>query len=320
MKKGFTLIEMLVTIAIFTLVGGAVSGGIVLLYKTQGFTWQQSVAIDEARKGIETMVKEIREATYGDDGSYPIEKAENKEFIFYSDIDKDGSVEKVRYFLGVVGSGENTQECTTYSRGGSCNVNFPDILQGNLISAQVKVSLEGDFGINNQEYAEIYVDGNYLGRICGTGCSDCPSNWQGDETFDITEYLADGSISFVADSTNQVDPICSYSMKARFELSWTEEITEGLNEFKKGVTNPVGDPATYPIDQEEVTILTSYVRNVPPIFTYLDENGNIITDNPARLIDTKMMEVYLIINVNQNRAPQDFELKSAVQLRNLKND
>jgi type II secretory pathway pseudopilin PulG len=317
--KSFTLIETIITIAVFTLVFGAVSSLIVMGYRTQSYTWQQSMAINEARKGIETMVKEIREARSGDDGSYPIELAEDKEFIFYSDIDKDGDTERVRYFLGTAGSGSQTQECVTYEDGGSCGVSFSNFLSGNLTSAEVKVSVDGDFGWS-KEYAEIYADGNYLGRVCQSGCSDCPGIWQGTQTFDVTNWASDNFISFLADASSRVNSFCPQAMKAKFEFSWRENLAGAAHQFKKGVINPVGDPPTYPLDQEEVTILSSYVRNVPPIFKYFDSNGNELTDLPARLKDTKLMEVYLIINVNPNRPPQDFELKSSVQLRNLKTE
>ena len=45
---------------------------------------------------------------------------------------------------------------------------------------------------------------------------------------------------------------------------------------------------------------------------------NEITSVPARLVDTKLMKVYLVVNVNPNRPPNEFELESFVQLRNLK--
>ena len=131
--RGFTLIETLMVIVVFGLVWGAISAFIWMIYKTYGFTWQQAVAIDEARKGIETMVKEIREARFGDDGSYPIEKAADKEFIFYSDIDQDGDTERVRYYLGTASSGKLTQECETYTDGGSCSVTFSNFLSASLI-------------------------------------------------------------------------------------------------------------------------------------------------------------------------------------------
>ena len=317
--RSFTLIETLVVITVFAVVTGALFGFIFWAYETQGFAWQQAIAIDEARKGIETMVKEIREAKEGKDGFYPIELASDKEFIFYSDIDKDGQTERVRYFLGSAGSGSQTKKCATYSDGGSCMVAFSDFLSGELQSAEVKVSVDGDFGWS-REYAEIYADGEYLDRVCKNGCSDCPGVWQGTKTFGVTNQARDDSVQFLADATSRVNDSCPHSMKAKFELSWTENLPGGSGEFKKGVIEPVGDPPSYPSDQEEVTVLSQYVRNVPPIFRYFDANGAELTETPARLKDTKLMEVYLVVNVNPEKAPQDFELRSAVQLRNLKDE
>lgn len=317
--KGFTLIETLVAVAVFALVMGALAGFVIWAYKTQGFAFQQAIAIAEARKGIETMVKEIREARMGDDGSYPIELAADKEFVFYSDIDKDGDTERVRYFLGTANSGSQTKECITYNDGGSCQVSFSNFLSGTLTSAEVKASVDGDFGWS-KEYAEVYADGNDLGRVCQTDCSDCPASWEGTQTLEVTGQALDNYISFLADASSKVDPLCPHSMKAKFELSWTENLPGGQGEFKKGVINPTGSPPQYPKDQEVVTALSQYVRNAPPIFRYFDAAGAELTETPARLKDTKVMEVYLVVNVNPEQAPQDFELKSAVQLRNLKNE
>ncbi len=320
--KGFTIIETIITIVVFSLIMGVVFAFVTMAYRTHGYTWQQSTAINEARKGIETMVKEIRMARPGEDGSYSIEKAEDKEFVFYSDIDNDGNVEKVRYFLGTVNLDSQVKECQTSVKGGSCSLDFSDFLEGDLISAEVKVSVDGDFG-HPREYADVYVDETYLGRICRTGCLDCSGDWQGTQTFDITDQAANGSVSFVIEASSHVNPICPHSMKAKFEFSWVEDLAELAHQFKKGVTKPVVGPGwkvSYPSDEEEVTVLTSYVRNVPPIFTYFNQEGEELVETPARLKDTKVMEVYLIINVNPDRAPQDFELKSAVQLRNLKDE
>lgn len=324
LSRGITFIESLVTVFIFILIFGAVSAFLVMAYQSQGYSWQQAVAIDEARKGIETMIREIREARPGDDGSYPIEKAEDKEFIFYSDIDKDGQTERVRYFLGTVNSDSQTQTCVTFLDGGSCEVNFANFFSGELELAEVKVSVEGDFGRSN-EYAEIYADGKYLGRICQTGCSDCAGVWQGTKTFDVRELALDNFLQLVADASPRVNDFCdweeeNHAMKARFELNWSEVFAQGQNELKKGVIDPTEQPISYPLDQEKVRVLTSYVRNLPPIFRYFDAQGQELIDLPARLKDTKVMEVYLVINVNPNRPPQDFELRSAVQLRNLKSE
>ncbi|PIP24866.1 MAG: hypothetical protein COX34_01865 [Candidatus Nealsonbacteria bacterium CG23_combo_of_CG06-09_8_20_14_all_36_12] len=99
MKKNFTLIETLITLATFTILILAVSSSIVYLYRTSSYDIQQAQAIDSARRGVDTMVREIREATYADTGAYLIELAQNQSFIFYSDIDRDQNIEKIRYFL-----------------------------------------------------------------------------------------------------------------------------------------------------------------------------------------------------------------------------
>jgi type II secretory pathway pseudopilin PulG len=320
--KAFTLVETLVTIGIIILSMGALAAFIVMAYRTYGYTWEQARAIDEARRGIETMVKEIREARQGDDGSYPIEKAEDKEFIFYSDIDRDGDTERVRYFLGTAGGSSQTKDCVTFADGGSCSASFSNFLEGNLTSAKVKVSVEGDFGWS-REYAEIYGDDVYLGRVCQRGCSDCAGEWQGTTVFDVTSLAQDGSLQVLADATSYVNDFCdwqeaNHSMKAQFELSWEEEVAGQEGYFKKGVINPTSPPVSYPADQEEVTILSSFVRNAPPIFEYFDENGNKIAETPARLVDTKTMRIYLVVDVDPDKDPPPFELESSVQLRNLK--
>ncbi|MFH1978840.1 MAG: hypothetical protein ABII97_00410 [Patescibacteria group bacterium] len=99
MKKGVTLIETVVFIAIFAFAFGASTGLIIYFYRTNAYIIQQAYAVNSARKGIEAMTREIREATYSDEGSYPVVDAREQSFTFYSDIDKDEKIEKIRYFL-----------------------------------------------------------------------------------------------------------------------------------------------------------------------------------------------------------------------------
>lgn len=109
-------------------------------------------------------------------------------------------------------------------------------------------------------------------------------------------------------------------MKVSFELSWQEEIADAGSQFKKGIINPQGSPAEYLLEEERISILSSFVRNSPPIFEYFDAQGNMIEEYPARLTDTKVMRVFLIIDVDPERSPNPFELESSVHLRNLKQD
>lgn len=323
-KNGFTIIETIVTIFVFTLMWIALMQSIRMIYRIQGYAFQQSLAINEARKGVEAMAREIRSARMSDNGAYPIEKAEDKQFIFYSDVDNDGKTERVRYYLAVMNAGAQSQDCYVKTTGGSCGVSFSNFLVGNLKSAQVKISLEGDLNASD-EFAEIYSDSVKIGQQCPAGCTQCGGRWESAQTYDVTEAARDGSIQFLADASDGVNTKCNWivsnhTLRALFEFSWIEEIPNSDNQLKKGVIEPVGSPAAYPADQEKVTTVSAYVRNYPPLFEYYDKNGVKITSNPSILKDTKMMKLYMVVNVNPNRAPDEYEMESYVQLRNLKEE
>jgi prepilin-type N-terminal cleavage/methylation domain-containing protein len=323
MNKGFTLIETIIVIAVFVFALGAVVGFIIMGYRGQAYSMEQSQAVEEARRGVETMIKEIREARMGDDGSYILEKAEDYEIIFYSDIDNDGETERVRYFI--YESNSLTDECVTFANGGSCNVDFPNFSSAAIESAQVEVCVEGDLNGGN-EYVEVFADGIYLDTLCHGGCEQCPGIWEGCATLDVTSQAADGSISFIADGSSAVGSggggFCdwqeeNHSLKARFVFSWTETSLGQNVVLQKGVINPTDHPISYPPEQEIITTLSRHITNQLPLFRYFDGDNQELAA-PARLEDTKLMRVYLVINVNPEKAPQDFELESNVQIRNLK--
>ena len=98
-KTGISLLEIIVYIAIFIMLAIIVTRFVAQGYKVYYFGQEQNDAIRFAQTGVETMVKEIREARPGDNGAYPLELADDQEFIFYSDIDQDDKTERVRYFL-----------------------------------------------------------------------------------------------------------------------------------------------------------------------------------------------------------------------------
>jgi len=323
-EKGFTIIEVMGAIAVFVLIFGALMASIVAIYRTQGYAVDQAIAINEARRGVDIMTNELRQARYGDNGAYPIEKASGKELIFYSDVDDDGQSERVRYYLAMVQSGTRTQECRSSSQGGACSVNFNNFLTGTLISAQVRVSTEGYYGTSSR-YAEFYVDGSKIGNMCQTGCSQCAGAWQGVRTFDVTAAAMDNSIQLTMDSTSNVRAQCqwinpNHSMKVLFELMFMEEVPNSGTDLRKGVTEPAGSPVSYPTSQEQSKIITKYVRNAPPIFSYFDKNGSQIDIDTLKITDTKMVKLYMVVNVDVNRAPNDYVLQQYVQVRNLKEE
>jgi len=326
--KGFTLIETLVTIFIFALLMGAISALVVKAYRTYAFSIQKAQAIYEARKGVEVMIKEIREAKVGDDGAYIIEKAEDYEFIFYSDIDQDAEVERVRYFIKPAGGGEGslTDQCVSFLPGGSCSVSFSDFFTGELESAQVKVSVEGDLNSSN-ETVDIFADGVKLGTLCtGSDCGQCVGSFQDLTTFDVTNLAIDNSIEFLADASSRVGAFCdwqeeNHSIKAKFEFSWKLKAPPEMKAiFKKGVTDPTGWPIEYLPENEKIFIISENIMNEyrgEKVFSYYDGDNNLLSPED-RMEKTTRMHLKLIVNIDPNRPPDDFILESDVQIRNLK--
>src|SRR3989344_5546004 len=98
-KKGFTLIEMLIVMAVSVVIVSAIVGSVHFFYRSNATALEQSFAINSARKGVEQLVKNVREAAYSDEGAYPVISIADDEFSFYSDVDQDIFVEKIRYFL-----------------------------------------------------------------------------------------------------------------------------------------------------------------------------------------------------------------------------
>jgi len=98
-KRGVTLVELIVAVFIFSLIYLAVTA-------FQKNVWTFSMNINdtllgqqEAKQSLKTMIKEIRIASAGGDGSYAISETGTSSMTFYSDIDGNGSKEKVRYYL-----------------------------------------------------------------------------------------------------------------------------------------------------------------------------------------------------------------------------
>ncbi|MHB1163265.1 MAG: PulJ/GspJ family protein [Minisyncoccota bacterium] len=97
--RAFTLIETLVVIAITALI--SITLGVLLsyFYKTNEYTLEQSTAVAHARTGIEDAMRYMREASYGSDGSYPVESVSTSSITFYANVNNDVAIERVTYAL-----------------------------------------------------------------------------------------------------------------------------------------------------------------------------------------------------------------------------
>lgn len=97
--KGFTLIETLMVISILSGVGIALSISILNGYRGNAYVFEAASSVDNARRGLSVTIQNLREASYGEDGAYPVASAATSTITFYADVDQDGPVEKVRVYL-----------------------------------------------------------------------------------------------------------------------------------------------------------------------------------------------------------------------------
>jgi hypothetical protein len=94
-----TLIEVVMLVGIFTLLSLVIFNAIASFYQTNAYTLEQADEVENARRGMNQWVRDVREITGGEDGSYPVAVMGEHEFGYYSDTDLDESVEYVRYEL-----------------------------------------------------------------------------------------------------------------------------------------------------------------------------------------------------------------------------
>lgn len=98
-SAGMTLVEAIVIVSLFTLIMLVVMNSISSLYKINAYTIAQAYQVRNARTGTQALTRDIREMTFADDGTYPLARMEPHLIGFYSDIDRDDSVEYVEYEL-----------------------------------------------------------------------------------------------------------------------------------------------------------------------------------------------------------------------------
>ncbi len=98
-SKGMTLLEVLVSITIFSILMLTVNSAINQFYKTNTLVLAQNQSIDEARRGLDNWRNDTREMVVAADGSYPLSVASEHKMAYYSDIDQDNGIEYVEYIL-----------------------------------------------------------------------------------------------------------------------------------------------------------------------------------------------------------------------------
>lgn len=95
--------------------------------------------------------------------------------------------------------------------------------------------------------------------------------------------------------------------------------------LKRGVTDPVaGTPVTYPASDDTVTTVATYVVNASnePLFSYYNKNypgdtGNNPLSGTITLGDVRLIRVWVRMNIDPIKAPNNINIESFAELRNL---
>lgn len=98
-KKGFSLVEIVVVTGILGMIMLAVASfqRNVIVYNK--YSQDTLSSIQDARNIIRIMVKDLRTASQGNNGSYALANTATSTITFYSDTDGDGLKEQVRYYI-----------------------------------------------------------------------------------------------------------------------------------------------------------------------------------------------------------------------------
>ena len=96
-NRGFTLAEIVVVIAIVSVLGIVISKFQRDVFSFNRYFSNSLSAGDSAQKLLRPMTAEIRSASPSSNGAYPIDTIGDYSFSFYSDIDNDGTKDWVKY-------------------------------------------------------------------------------------------------------------------------------------------------------------------------------------------------------------------------------
>lgn len=98
-NRGFTFVELLFFVGIFVMIYIAVSAMGANLFIFNSTTSGSYQATQNSQVILRTMLKEIREASPGANGAYPIVTTGSTTLSFFTDVDNDGVTEQVTYSL-----------------------------------------------------------------------------------------------------------------------------------------------------------------------------------------------------------------------------
>lgn len=147
--RGFSILEVIISLAIFSLFALVVVEIFIFSSRSKDVVFDQLAAGAEARRAIHGFIGEIRSANYSSTGAYPIQEASSTEIIFFSNIDNDSEMERIRYFYA----------SNTLFRGSTQPTGNPYV----YVTGTESVSFLTNSVVNTSTPVFVYYDENYTG-------------------------------------------------------------------------------------------------------------------------------------------------------------
>lgn len=98
-QLGFTFLELIIGMFVFSIVVAMIGSMFFYFFSNYTKSFEQTKTLSEVKVVTQDIFAQLREARRSEDGAYPLFIANDNEIGFYADIDKDGRVERVRYYL-----------------------------------------------------------------------------------------------------------------------------------------------------------------------------------------------------------------------------
>jgi type II secretory pathway pseudopilin PulG len=97
-ERGMSLIEVIIAMGIMILFSFVIPEIFLSSFRSQKIVFDQLEAQRQGRRTLQDFVNELRASSYSSIGAYPIEVASTTEIVFYSNLDNNGYIEKIRYY------------------------------------------------------------------------------------------------------------------------------------------------------------------------------------------------------------------------------
>jgi prepilin-type N-terminal cleavage/methylation domain-containing protein len=149
-RRGFSLIEVLIASLIAVMFVFLLSSFQGNLNSLQNFTSEKLQSRQDIDQTVQIMTTAIRSAGPSSVGGYPIESAGTSSFVFFSDLYRNGTLERVRYFLGT----STLQEGVTIPSGNPLTY---------VTSTEVVTTQINDLILSSSTPFFEYYDSNYTG-------------------------------------------------------------------------------------------------------------------------------------------------------------